>query len=209
MLAGKNQGQARENCSPRTKMPRSRKPQPQNDIAERQFLAGQHLLGQSPLFAPLLMHAEIWRRHDGKVPSGAYAIVRRDGVIHVHPARRAQPQEWQWILGHCLLHLAFEHFSRRPFARVERGVRRHRRALFGRYQNRLGAARTDRAIAVAALARRASVGAPLRERRHSRCVRQPGHGRARARSIWSGRTSRAAIGIAARRSIGRRFSRAA
>ena len=91
-------------------MPRRSKPQPQNDIAARQFELGRQLLGQSPLFAPLLMHAEIIRAHNGIVPSGGWASVRSDGTIHVHPARRAEPEEWQWILGHCLLHLAFDHF---------------------------------------------------------------------------------------------------
>ena len=93
-------------------MPRKskNKPQPQNDIALRQLQAGRTLLGQSPLFAPLLMHAEIVRHHDGVVPREGWAIVRSDGTIHVHPSRRAEPEEWQWVLGHCLLHLAFEHF---------------------------------------------------------------------------------------------------
>ena len=91
-------------------MPRKTKTQPQNDIAAQQFARGEQLLRDSPLFAPLWLHAEIVRRHDGKVPQGSWAIVRRDGTIHVHPTRRAEPQEWQWILGHCLLHLAFEHF---------------------------------------------------------------------------------------------------
>ena len=86
------------------------KPQPQNDIAARQFEIGQQLLGQSPLFNPLLLHVEIVRQHNGIVPRDGWALVRRDGTIFVHPTRRAEPQEWQWILGHCLLHLAFEHF---------------------------------------------------------------------------------------------------
>ena len=91
-------------------MPRRPKPQLQNDIAARQFAAGLDALRQSPLFAPLLIHAEIVRAHDGVVPRGGWAIVRRDGVIHVHPTRRAEPEEWQWVVGHCLLHLAFDHF---------------------------------------------------------------------------------------------------
>ena len=91
-------------------MPRRPKPQPQNDIAARQFEAGRQLLGHSPLFSPLLMHAEIVRAHNGLVPPGGWAIARSDGTIYVHPSRRAEPEEWQWILGHCLLHLAFDHF---------------------------------------------------------------------------------------------------
>ena len=93
-------------------MSRSRKtkPQPQNDIAAHQFEVGRQLLSESPLFNSLLLHAEIVRAHNAIVPREGWALVRRDGTICVHPTRRAEPQEWQWILGHCLLHLAFEHF---------------------------------------------------------------------------------------------------
>ena len=56
------------------------------------------------------MHAEIIRAHNGLVPPGGWAIARSDGTIYIHPARRAEPEEWQWVLGHCLLHLAFDHF---------------------------------------------------------------------------------------------------
>ena len=91
-------------------MPRKTKAQPQNDIAARQFELGRQLLGASPLFAPLLLHAEIVRAHNGIVPREGWAVVRSDGTIYIHPTRRAESDEWQWVLGHCLLHLAFEHF---------------------------------------------------------------------------------------------------
>lgn len=91
-------------------MPRKTKAQPQNDIAQRQFEMGRQRLGQSPLFAPLLLHAEIVRAHNGIVPRAGWAVAARDGTIFVHPTRRAEPEEWQWVLGHCLLHLAFDHF---------------------------------------------------------------------------------------------------
>ena len=37
-------------------------------------------------------------------------------MIHVHPTRRASPDEWMYVLAHCLLHLGFGHFQegRRP-----------------------------------------------------------------------------------------------
>ena len=88
------------------------KPQPQNDIAAQQLAAGLEALRDNPLFAPLLMHADIVRQHNSIVPRGGWAIVRSDGTINIHPTRRAEPEEWQWVVGHCLLHLAFEHFRR-------------------------------------------------------------------------------------------------
>jgi predicted metal-dependent peptidase len=38
-------------------------------------------------------------------------MVSRTGEILVHPTVRAAPEEWRYILAHCLLHLGFDHFS--------------------------------------------------------------------------------------------------
>jgi predicted metal-dependent peptidase len=39
-------------------------------------------------------------------------VVFRDGSIHVHPTRLADPDEWAYVLAHCLLHLGFDHIPR-------------------------------------------------------------------------------------------------
>jgi predicted metal-dependent peptidase len=43
-------------------------------------------------------------------------VVVDSAIIHAHPTRRAEPDEWIYVLAHCLLHLALAHFrsERRP-----------------------------------------------------------------------------------------------
>ncbi|MFI8275415.1 hypothetical protein ACIGBH_10960 [Streptomyces sp. NPDC085929] len=41
--------------------------------------------------------------------SGGLALVTSNGVIHAHPTRRAEAEDWAWALAHCLLHLGFGH----------------------------------------------------------------------------------------------------
>ena len=38
--------------------------------------------------------------------------MQRSGHIHVHPKRSETPQQWAFMLAHCLLHLAMELFER-------------------------------------------------------------------------------------------------
>lgn len=49
-------------------------------------------------------------------PRDGWAVVTSNGTIHVHPKRRAAPEEWTWILAHALLHLGFGHFQKRARA---------------------------------------------------------------------------------------------
>lgn len=37
-------------------------------------------------------------------------MVCQSGRIEVHPSRRAEPKEWEFVLAHCVLHLGFGHF---------------------------------------------------------------------------------------------------
>ena len=86
------------------------------DIATEQFQSGLGLLGQQPLFGPLLARATVVRRAGGRCPAGGWAVVTANGVIHAHPTRRGEPAEWLYVLAHCLLHLGFGHLAaaRRP-----------------------------------------------------------------------------------------------
>ena len=79
--------------------------------AAEAFQAGYDLLEQTWMFAPMLRRAAIIRRNGNLCPLGGWAVVTSNGDIHVHPSRRADPEEWQYVLAHCLLHLAFEHFQ--------------------------------------------------------------------------------------------------
>ncbi len=86
---------------------------PQIDIAAQKFELGLSSLRSHPLFSALVMHAEFVRRNDSshnQVPRDGFCVVQADGKIRVHPTRRAEPGEWQYVLAHALLHLAFDHF---------------------------------------------------------------------------------------------------
>lgn len=86
------------------------------DIATEQFDAGYTLVARHPLFAPLASRAWIHRREgrDNLCPADGWAVVTTNGHVHVHPTRRTEPEEWAYVLAHCLLHLGFGHFRRHP-----------------------------------------------------------------------------------------------
>ena len=95
-------------------MPRSRKRKGvEVDAATANFMHGVSLVRRHPLFEPLLMHASIYREGRGPRPADGYATVTNNGHIRVHPTRLAAPEEWAYVLTHCLLHLGFGHFQKR------------------------------------------------------------------------------------------------
>ena len=63
------------------------------------------------MFAPLLHHAYLIRHQGNLCPEKAWAIVTNNGDLHCHPTRRGEPEEWTYVVAHCLLHLGFEHFQ--------------------------------------------------------------------------------------------------
>jgi predicted metal-dependent peptidase len=78
--------------------------------ATKAFFGGLKLLDEHPLFAPLLKRADVIRRKDNYCPADGWAVVLEHGRVHVHPTRRGEPDEWAYVLAHCLLHLGFGHF---------------------------------------------------------------------------------------------------
>jgi predicted metal-dependent peptidase len=88
-----------------------RKGRARPDPAKTAFEQGQALLAAMPIFHPILNHITIFRREGNLCPDNCWAVVTSNGQIHVHPTRRGQPVEWQYVLAHCLLHLTFEHFQ--------------------------------------------------------------------------------------------------
>lgn len=92
----------------------SRRKEETRDVAREQFRAGLELLMRHPMFAPLQAHAWILREKGQGCPDNGWAVVTANGVISVHPTRRAEPEEWLYVLAHCLLHLAFGHFQDKP-----------------------------------------------------------------------------------------------
>lgn len=86
---------------------------PGRDIAAENYASGLAQLERHPLFSALVRHAHFERRNDSNhngVPRDGYCVVQSDGRIRVHPTRRAEPDEWMYVLAHALLHLAFDHF---------------------------------------------------------------------------------------------------
>ncbi|WP_435885111.1 vWA domain-containing protein [Streptomyces tauricus] len=52
-------------------------------------------------------------------PREGLVRVDSDGVLHVHPKRRAQPAEWAWAVAHGALHLGFGHVQAQQTVREQ------------------------------------------------------------------------------------------
>ena len=81
------------------------------DPATEAFLLGSALVAKHPLFAHLCKWARFHRHQGNRCPKDAWAVVGADGDVLVHPTRRGTPDEWAYVLAHCLLHLGFGHFD--------------------------------------------------------------------------------------------------
>lgn len=85
------------------------------DVAAENFERAEKALELHPMFAPLLAHVltvrETTHRSYNPCPDDGWAVVSDRGVIYAHPTRRAEPEEWVYVLAHCLLHLGFGHFQ--------------------------------------------------------------------------------------------------
>jgi predicted metal-dependent peptidase len=89
----------------------AKKNQNKIDQASQTFSKGVELLQAKPMFKALLRHVHIIRNKHEKYPVGQWAMVTNNGSIYIHPKVRAEPEEWLYILAHCLLHLGFDHFQ--------------------------------------------------------------------------------------------------
>ncbi|MGB1250174.1 MAG: DUF2201 family putative metallopeptidase [Candidatus Promineifilaceae bacterium] len=94
-------------------MSRKKKKQ-QIDPATEQYTLGKAVISEVGMFRPMMSRATVYRHENNLCPKNGWAIVTSNGNIHVHPTRRAKLAEWQYILAHCLLHLAFGHFKKLP-----------------------------------------------------------------------------------------------
>ncbi|MFE7528989.1 hypothetical protein ACFU7Y_25220 [Kitasatospora sp. NPDC057542] len=78
------------------------------DPGAEAFAEGLRLLRRNPALAAL--RADICRTEDcTTAPPDGWAVADSNGTLHVNPRRRAEPEEWAWVLAHCLLHLGFGH----------------------------------------------------------------------------------------------------
>ncbi len=96
-------------------MPRKKANRHQLDVATKNFNVAYKIVEQHPLFAPLINVAHVVRSEDLRqsYPENGYAVVTEEGSIFVHPKRKADVEQWQYVLAHCLLHLGFEHFQKK------------------------------------------------------------------------------------------------
>ena len=81
------------------------------DLATENFNAGLDLVRSNPMLSGLYMHSGVLRQEGNRCPKDGWAVVTLNGAIHVHPTRRGAPEEWLYVLAHCLLHLGFGHFQ--------------------------------------------------------------------------------------------------
>ncbi len=81
------------------------------DIATENYVRGYNIIKQHPMFSPLLSHVHDIRRKDNLCPDNGWALITRNGFLHVHPTRRGEPAEWAYVIAHCLLHLGLNHFQ--------------------------------------------------------------------------------------------------
>jgi len=94
-------------------MARSKKGKKQSNPAADNFDQGFAMISAMPMFSGMLGRAiyhQINRQKGNRCPESGWAIITRNGEIHVHPTRRGSPENWVYVLAHCLLHLAFDHF---------------------------------------------------------------------------------------------------
>ncbi|OAD20247.1 hypothetical protein THIOM_004064, partial [Candidatus Thiomargarita nelsonii] len=81
----------------------------QSDLATNAFNEGESQLNKHPLFKPFKYKTSLIRSEGNLCPDKAWAVLTTSGHIHVHPKRLAKPENWVYVLAHCLLHLGFEH----------------------------------------------------------------------------------------------------
>jgi predicted metal-dependent peptidase len=77
-------------------------------------MAGLNLVRRHPLFAPLA-HQAVWHASQddepNRCPPDGWAVVTSLGHVCLHRSRRGEPEEWAWVVAHCLLHLGFGHLA--------------------------------------------------------------------------------------------------
>jgi predicted metal-dependent peptidase len=83
----------------------------QQNQAEAQRSAGLNIVSAHPLFRSLHQYTQDICTENNLYPSGGWAVVTSTGQIYLHPKRRGLPEEWAYVLAHCLLHLGFGHFQ--------------------------------------------------------------------------------------------------
>ena len=89
----------------------------EDDKRWQNYVEGFQMVNKHPVFKPLLARSRENSQKVNLCPDSGWAVVTPGGEIHVNAGRSAEPQEWAYILAHCLLHLGFDHFHKKsdPF----------------------------------------------------------------------------------------------
>ncbi|MDR0564839.1 MAG: hypothetical protein LBG78_07910 [Azoarcus sp.] len=83
----------------------------QDSPAYQNFVEGQKIVGEHPIFESLLRGASIYSHKETSSFSGErFAYVCKNGDINCFIQHRVEPVVWARILAHCLLHLGMNHF---------------------------------------------------------------------------------------------------
>lgn len=83
------------------------------DLAAEAFEEGLRLVRANRALAAIGFST--CRRDDcPHTPDSGLVRVDSNGVLHVHPTRRAEPAEWAWAIAHCIIHLGFGHVPAAP-----------------------------------------------------------------------------------------------
>lgn len=92
-------------------MARGKQQKQREDPATKAYQEGLALISSHPLFRHFTYRASTFRSDSSQCPKEAWAVVSETGIIQVHRSRHAEPAEWAYVIGHCLLHLGFGHFQ--------------------------------------------------------------------------------------------------
>lgn len=90
-----------------------RKRKKKENPAEKFFHQGVQLVKQNTLFMFLYDYARIDRSKNNLCSENGWAAVTSEGAIYVNYFKKGAPEEWLYVISHCLLHLGLQHFKNR------------------------------------------------------------------------------------------------
>ena len=88
-------------------MPKEKK----KDIWLEQFQPGYDMVEQHPIFGPLLRYVHVSPVENAHMKGAAHC--GDHGYITVSRKMRLSPEEWAYVLAHCLLHYGLWHFEQK------------------------------------------------------------------------------------------------
>jgi predicted metal-dependent peptidase len=86
-----------------------------NDPAVSNFRQGVGMVAAHPIFGRLLEYVSLYRGDYKHCPEDGWAVAQSSGAIYVNNKRLGDPDEWAYVIAHCLLHFGLNHFQSREF----------------------------------------------------------------------------------------------